>query len=210
MEITSVRPVIAGQVPQARAVARTAAPGDRFTGSPEALAASVVASWRSLKAATATSEVLAYKDGQLVRSQTIDATYEAPGCCTVAIKAGHGKGAKLEWDGGETVTVHKGPLTFHWPLTNDKLVNPHGWTLHDTGPGMVIRMLAAPGTKVKTAGSEGGLPVLDVVSPASPAGVTREQLVIDPARRLVTERRLYAGDALLGSMSIKAFAATGS
>lgn len=209
MEVTSVRPVTPGATPRFRAVARAAAPCDRFTGSPQALAASVVASWRGLKAATATSEVLAYQGGKLARAQTVDASYEAPGRCTVAVTAGHGKGAKIEWDGGEQATVHKGPLTFHWPITHDRLVNPNGWTLRDTGPGMVIRMLAAPGTRVSSAGSENGLPVLDVVSPASPAGVTREQLVVDPARRLIVERRLYAGDTLAGKTTITSFSATG-
>lgn len=74
---------------------------------------------------------------------------------------------------------------------------------------MVIRMLSAPGTKVTSAGNENGLPVLEVTSPASPAGVTHEQLVIDPARRLVVERRLYAGDTLLGKTSVTSYSAKG-
>jgi hypothetical protein len=71
---------------------------------------------------------------------------------------------------------------------------------------MVIRMLSAPGTKVTSAGNENGLPVLEVTSPA---GVTHEQLVIDPARRLVVERRLYAGDTLLGKTSVTSYSAKG-
>jgi hypothetical protein len=208
MEIGSLRPAKLGAPVRVAARAQAAlCQGDRFTGSPQALAASVVAAWRALPAARATSEVLAYKDGQVVRSQTVDASYEAPGHCVLDIVGGHGKGAKLDWDGGDTVTVHKGPLTFHWPLNHDKLVNPHGWTLRDTAPGMVIRMLAAPGTKVSAAGTENGMPVLDVVSPESPAGVTHEQLVIDPVKRLIVERRLYSGDQLLGKTTVRSFTA---
>lgn len=169
-----------------------------------ALAREIVDAWKGLSAMRATSEAMVYRDGKLVRSNVVDATYQAPQHCELNVVSGDGAGAQVTWNGGDMADVKK-VLTFHWKLNNPHLANCHGWTLHDTGPGMVIRMLADPGTRTRMLPPEGGLRVIEARSPASPPGVTREELAIDPVRRLVVQRRLYNGNDLLGTFTVKDF-----
>ena len=186
-----------GRVPRVSARAQAPAlPSDvaSFTASEpraQALAAGVVAAWQALPSMTATSDVVVWRDGRVLRSQTVDAAYRAPGHVTLAVTQGEGKGATINWDGGPTARVHK-VIDFTWPLTHGKLLNPLGWTLRDTAPGMVMRVLSDPRTRVRSLPDEGGLPVIEVRSPACPPGITREVMVIDPQRRLLVERRCYA------------------
>lgn len=177
--------------------------GDRVAVSAEALAATVIAAWRALPGMAGTSEVVAYQDGKTLRSQTIAAHYRAPGQVQLHVLDGYKKGSRLGWDGG--AKVHVKGVPFDLDVCNGRLCNPHGWSLRDTAPGMVFRMLEAPGTKVRYGTPENGLPVLEVTSPASPKGVTRETLVIDPVNKIVVERRLYNGDDLLGRSTVKDF-----
>lgn len=171
----------------------------------EPLIAGLKTAWEGLKGMTATSETTLYQHGKVLESKTVEIAFTAPKRRELTVTAGSGVGSHLTWDGGKTVHASLGWWGVDLPLNSPQLTGPYGWTLEDTGPGMVVRMLAAAGVKAQVKGAEKSYTVLDVVSPASPAKVTREELVVDPKRHYVVERRLFAGDELLGRITVKAY-----
>jgi hypothetical protein len=170
-----------------------------------AIIADLAAAWKGLKGMTATSETTLYQHGKVLQTKTVDVSFTAPRHCEFDVTAGEGVGGHLSWDGGNTAHASLGWWGTDLPLTSPQLAGPYGWTLKDTGPGMVVHMLAAPGVKARVKGPEKTFTVLEVVSPASPAKITREELAVDTQRNFVAERRLYADDELLGRIKVKAY-----
>lgn len=121
------------------------------------------------------------------------------------------EGTELAWTGDGQVQVHTKFIGF-WmnvglDITDDRLKDPCGYQVNQTAVDKVFDTLLTPQARVtfKADGQLAGhaITVLDVVSPLSLKGTTREVFGIDKATGTPLLREMYKGDQKFYSMSVE-------
>jgi hypothetical protein len=112
-------------------------------------------------------------------------------------------GTAVLWTGGNSVQVRrKGiPLTLTFPADHSLVVSVRGWRLDQTDIFAMGKIALAPGAEVKSLGrvkvEDGDRVMLEVKSPASMPGITREKIGLDPTTFIPTYRAMYVGTTLV-------------
>ena len=112
-------------------------------------------------------------------------------------------GTAVLWTGASSVQVRrKGiPLTLTFPADHSLVVSIRGWRLEQTDIFAMGKVVLAPGATVKSLGrlkvDDGDRLMLEVKSPASMPGITREKIGLDPTTFIPTYREMFAGSTLV-------------
>lgn len=112
-------------------------------------------------------------------------------------------GATILWSGGNTLRVRPPhvPLSLTFDYDDDKVVSLRGYRIDQTDIFSMGKVLRAPGTAIAPLGPRRiqgeDLYMLEVRSPASLPGVTRELIGLSNRIQIPTYREMYAGEMLV-------------
>lgn len=112
-------------------------------------------------------------------------------------------GATILWTGGTTLEVKAAHVFFALPFAYDdpQVTSARGYRMDQTDIFSMGKVLRAPGARISPVGPATikgeGVFLLEVHSPASLPGITREIIGIHDRLNIPTYREMYAGDQLV-------------
>ena len=146
-------------------------------------------------------------------TETLDVAWKRPNTLRIHIlkATGSAQDAKVLWDGSESMKVKPNwlPFSVGVGIHDDRVASKNGWTIKQTDVSCILGVLLDAATKATVVGpaviAGKSVTVLNVISPKSPAGVTNEQIGIDPTLNLPISRAMYKGQKLAYRLVAKNF-----